>query len=106
MPLATGSDDPENGLFFDFAEDSRSDPQRFPESFVHTGFLGGVITINVLEADDPAREAMRVQMGERYRTMLGHLRHESGHYYWSLFNPDAADLDQFGRGVFEGVPLI
>jgi hypothetical protein len=95
LPLTNGSDDPENGLLFDFVEDSRSAPDRFPESFVHTGFLGGVITVNVLEADDPAREAMRVEMGERYRTVLGHLRHESGHYYWSLFRADNSDIGQF-----------
>jgi len=36
----------------------------------------------VAEADDPFREKMRVQMGEAYRTLLGHFRHEVGHHYW------------------------
>ena len=92
LPLANGFVDPGDGLLLDFIEDRRTDPACFPESFAHTGFLGGVITINVLEADDAAREAMRVEMGESYRTMLGHLRHESGHYYWSLFNAGPDDL--------------
>ena len=94
LPLTNGDDDPENGLLLDFIEDSRSDPERFPEAFVHTGYLGGVITINAVEADDPSREAIRVEMGESYRTLLGHLRHESGHYYWSLFDPSPEEKDE------------
>jgi hypothetical protein len=42
----------------------------------------GQLTMNVVEADDAHREAMRKQLNEPYRTMLGHLRHEVGHYYW------------------------
>ena len=95
LPLANGFDDPENGLLLDFVEDRRSDPDRFPETFVQTGFHGGVITINTLEADDDARERVRVQMNESYRTLLGHLRHESGHYFWSLLDPDETLLEEF-----------
>ena len=95
LPLANGFDDTENGLLLDFIEDQRSDPHRFPETFVQTGFHGGVITINTLEADDDARESMRVQMNEHYRTLLGHLRHESGHYFWSILDPDAETLARF-----------
>lgn len=99
LPLSNGFDDAEDGLLFDFVEDQRSDPLRLPEAFVQTGFHGGVITINTLEADDEARESVRVQMNESYRTLLGHLRHESGHYYWSVLDPDAALLEEF-RKVF------
>ena len=49
---------------------------------VLTGHANGVITINVAEADDAERERRRLQMHEPYRTLLGHFRHESGHYYW------------------------
>jgi hypothetical protein len=42
----------------------------------------GRLTMNVVEADDTHREAMRKRLNEPYRTMLGHLRHEVGHYYW------------------------
>ncbi len=51
---------------------------------VTTGHAGGTITIDVQEADDAERERMRVELGEDYRTLLGHFRHESGHYYWEL----------------------
>lgn len=95
LPLVSGHKDPDNGLLLDFVEDSRTDPYRYPEAFLHTGFLGGVVTINVLEADDVAREAVKAEMNESYRTVLGHLRHESGHYYWSLFAPDDDDVRRF-----------
>ena len=47
---------------------------------VFTGHDAGTITLNVAEADDDAREATRVQLGEPVRTLLGHLRHEVAHY--------------------------
>lgn len=99
LPLTSGFSNPNDGLLFDFVEDQRSDPDRFPEAFVQTGFHGGIITINTLEADDDARESVRVQLRESYRTLLGHLRHESGHYYWSILDPDESLLADF-RGVF------
>jgi hypothetical protein len=49
---------------------------------VLTGHASGVITINLSEADPSHREAVRESLGERYRTLLGHFRHESGHYYF------------------------
>jgi hypothetical protein len=49
---------------------------------VKTGHVDGIITINVAEADDAEREKRRLAMNEPYRTVLGHLRHESGHFYW------------------------
>jgi hypothetical protein len=45
---------------------------------------GRVVTIDLAEGDDAHREALRVQLAEPYRTMLGHLRHETGHYYWTV----------------------
>ncbi len=88
LPLENGWDSPQRGLLLDFVEDERSDA-TYAETFVTTGYQGGVITINVLEADDAAREAQRLQMNETYRTVLGHLRHESGHYYWQWLATDA-----------------
>ncbi|WP_375171522.1 putative zinc-binding metallopeptidase [Marinobacter sp.] len=68
------------GLAFDFLADQ---PARFDErSRVLTGHAQGVITLNIAEADPVERERMRGQMVEPYRTVLGHFRHESGHYYW------------------------
>jgi hypothetical protein len=49
-----------------------------------TGHADGLITLNLLEADAVEREKMRVEMNERYRTLLGHFRHEIGHYYWEV----------------------
>ena len=94
LPLINGWADPERGLLLDFIEDSRS-TDAYPETFVTTGYLGGVITINVLEADDAARAAARDELKESYRTVLGHMRHESGHYYWSLMNLGAPLLTEF-----------
>jgi hypothetical protein len=80
LPLQSGHSAP-GGLLFDFLEDGRSDPARLGGLVVNTGHLDGVITVNVLEADDAAREAQRAALGENYRTLLGHMRHEMGHYY-------------------------
>jgi hypothetical protein len=69
------SADPEHGLAFEFLEDT-------PERKVMTGHASGVITLNIAEADPAHREKTREQMHEPYRTLLGHFRHESGHYYF------------------------
>jgi hypothetical protein len=69
-------EDPEHGLAFDFL---RALPGGPP---VVTGHHEGVITIDVEEADDARREHLRQQMGEPYRTLIGHFRHEIGHYLW------------------------
>ncbi|MEM1111623.1 MAG: putative zinc-binding metallopeptidase [Pseudomonadota bacterium] len=98
MPLVDGWRDPENGLLLDFIEDGRTSDE-FAETFVSTGYLGGIITINVLEADSVARVAAREQLGERYRTVLGHLRHESGHFFWHRLNP-GPDLKESFRELF------
>lgn len=68
------------GLGFDFLADQP--PHQRPEHPVMTGHDQGLITINIAEADAVAREAKRNQMAESYRTVLGHFRHESGHYFW------------------------
>ncbi len=62
---------------------------------VMTGHDNGVITISLAEADDAVRERTRAAMGERYRTLLGHFRHEIGHYYWDKLVRDGGMLDSF-----------
>ena len=69
-------EDPQHGLAFDLLQAAPGAPP------VHTGHADGVITIDVQEADDARREARRTALAEPYRTLLGHLRHETGHYYW------------------------
>ncbi len=64
------------GLAFDLLSSS--------DGTVTTGHNDGLVTIDLAEGDDPHREAMRVEMGEPYRTLLGHLRHEVGHYYFQV----------------------
>jgi hypothetical protein len=84
----------EAGLAFDFLADPIG-PGPGGERIL-TGHDNGLITLNVAEADSPQRERMRVEMGEHYRTLLGHFRHELGHYYWDLLiRDDPAWLDAF-----------
>jgi putative zinc-binding metallo-peptidase len=66
---------------------------------VLTGHENGLITINLAEADDSERERRRHQMGEPYRTLLGHFRHEIAHYYWSRLVANSPLLEQF-RQIF------
>lgn len=70
-------------LTFDFVNDAL------------TGHLDGVITIAVGEADAVERERQRKAMAETYRSLLGHLRHESGHYYWMLLVEGTDRIDEF-----------
>ncbi len=62
---------------------------------VMTGHDEGLITINIAEADDAIREANRQAMGEPYRTLLGHFRHEVGHYYWDRLVDRPGVIDKF-----------
>jgi len=78
---------------FRFLEDHRRNPDVF-EQFVTTGHHGGIITINIAEADDAARHEVREQMHERYRTVLGHLRHESAHFYFNLLLANPGQLSE------------
>ena len=66
---------------------------------VMTGHADGLITLDLAEAGDAHRERMREEMGEPYRTVLGHLRHEVGHYYWPVLSPDAATQER-ARALF------
>jgi hypothetical protein len=71
-------------VHFSFMEDGPD-----PNSKVLTGHNDRNITINLAEADDPFREKLRQQLGEGYRTLLGHFRHEIGHYYWDRLIADS-----------------
>lgn len=94
LPVRNRVEDPLNGLAFAFIEDRRSNP-LVEEEHVATGHSGGLITVNLAEADDVQREFRRIEMGESYRTLLGHLRHESGHYYFELLLRGNARLTEF-----------
>jgi len=60
-----------------------------------TGHAGGVITVNAVEADTPARKRIRHTLNEPYRTLLGHFRHEIAHYYWHRLVEQGPELEQF-----------
>ena len=75
------------GLAFDFLSENNRE-------HVKTGHADGVVTIILSEADSVHREQLRKQMDEAYRTLLGHFRHEIGHYYWPLLF-DNKSLNQF-----------
>ena len=64
-----------------------------------TGHDHGKITIALIEANDAEREKRRVAMGEPYRTLLGHFRHEVGHHYWDVLVRDGGKLE-LCRAVF------
>ncbi|MBS0454204.1 MAG: putative zinc-binding metallopeptidase [Proteobacteria bacterium] len=83
------AEDPEHGLMFDFL---RSPPEG---PAVMTGHANGLITMNVEEADDAKREKIKHDLHEPYRTLLGHFRHEVGHYYWDLLVRDSKWLGPF-----------
>lgn len=83
LPITSQAADPQSGLAFDFlAEEQITFGTTKP---VRTGHKDGVITIALAEADDAQREHIRQSLGEPYRTLLGHFRHEIAHYYWMLF---------------------
>lgn len=82
---------PLDGLAFDLLS-SRSSP-------VTTGHADGLITLDLAEEDDAHRERMRAQMGEPYRTLLGHFRHEVGHFYWSVLVHDDGTRER-ARALF------
>jgi hypothetical protein len=93
LPLADRSEDPAHGLAFDFLAETPAQPH------VLTGHDEGLITIALKEGDHAERERMREQMGEVYRTPLGHFRHEIGHHYWDLLVRGTQFLEPF-RTVF------
>ncbi len=86
LPLDDGTNPP-NRLTFDFARNTT------------TGHLDGVISVDIMETDSVERERMRQHFDEPYRTLLGHLRHESGHFYWSMLVANANNMASF-RDLF------
>lgn len=91
LPVVGKREDPDDGLAFDLLSSVAEQ--------VTIGHAGGVITIDLAESDASHRERLRAQLDEPYRTMLGHFRHESGHYYqWQLVRGE--DLTGRARELF------
>ncbi len=97
LPLVSKQEDPERGLAFAFL--AGPDPEFRETNAAMTGHAQGLITLNIAEADDAVRERTRQEMSEVYRTLLGHFRHESGHYYWERLLRAAEQIDSF-RALF------
>jgi hypothetical protein len=90
LPVVGRDADPGHGLAFDLLSSAGQ--------HVSTGHANGVITLDLAEGDDVHRERLRVEMDEPYRTLLGHFRHEIGHYYFfRLVDGSPERLAEFRR---------
>lgn len=89
LPVVSKLEDPAGGLAFEFLGDAPGGQT------VLTGHDDGLVTLNIAEADDAQREKRRLALGEPYRTLLGHFRHEIGHYYWDRLILPGARLEDF-----------
>jgi len=92
LPVEPRAESP-GGLAFAFKQDQPG------EEKVMIGHDEGLITINIAEADSPFREKTRLELGETYRTLLGHFRHEIGHYYWDRLIAHSSFEERF-RSLF------
>jgi hypothetical protein len=93
LPLKSKAEDLVNGLQFDFLADTS------PEERVMTGHDNGIITLNINEANEVERTKNQLNLKENYRTLLGHMRHEIGHFYWDRLIMNSTYLTPF-RALF------
>ena len=91
LPIEARTGGKDRGLAFAFKQDLPGTSKVF---IAHDH---GLITINVAEAIAPERERARLALGESYRTVLGHFRHEIGHYYWDRLVAGSPALEPFRR---------
>jgi len=83
-----------HGPVYHLLEDIEGQPR------VMTGHDNGTITLNVAEADDEERARRRVSLNEPYRTLIGHFRHECGHFFWDLLIRDSPSRLERFRELF------
>ena len=93
LPLDERNDDGSERLAFDFL----ASLERAGGPRVMTGHDNGLITLALEEADDAEREKRRTLMHEPYRTLLGHFRHEVGHYFWDVLVRDGGRIEECRR---------
>jgi hypothetical protein len=91
LPVSVKKDNEAEGIVFDFMADISL------EERVVTGHNNGTITLNIEEADETQRVRHKADLGEKYRTLLGHFRHEIGHYYWEVLVKDRPLVKKFRR---------
>jgi hypothetical protein len=109
LPYGRASDGFSPPLAFDFKADVLPATHLWramgPAERVYTGHAHGKITLNIREADDVVREKLRVDFGEAHRTLIGHFRHEIGHYYWDLLVSGRCEVDfQCAFGDYQNPP--
>lgn len=92
LPIVGRDEDPDYGLAFDLLSSGQEK--------VFTGHQNGVITLDLAEGDDVHREQLRKEMDEPYRTLLGHFRHEVGHYYYYRLVSASPEYDSRFRELF------
>ncbi len=88
LPIEGDAAGDQKPLRFRFLKESENMP-------VKTGHQDGIITLNIAEADDDEREHRRLAFHEPYRTLVGHFRHESGHFYWDRLIANSQHLKHF-----------
>ncbi|MFP5486675.1 MAG: putative zinc-binding metallopeptidase, partial [Acidimicrobiia bacterium] len=89
LPIEIVSEARPQGLVFDLV--------FLPGEGGITGHLDGVVTLDLAETDDLHRDRLRHRLGEPFRTVIGHLRHEIGHFYWDRLVGQSDDLKHFRR---------
>jgi len=89
LPISPKTDSNSGGIAFDYLADVSR------ENRVMTGHENGAITLNIEEADEAERVRNKLDLGEKYRTLLGHFRHEIGHYYWDVLIQSSNQLESF-----------
>jgi hypothetical protein len=92
LPIVGWRDQQKGGLAFDLLSSEREP--------VTTGHADGVITLDLDETDPARREQMRARLGEPYRTVVGHFRHEIGHYYQPILMPEGSEQEVRCREIF------
>jgi len=97
LPVGSKKTQGPAGLAFRFLSDVKNSDGTVSKTL--TGHSEGIITLNIAEAEDPYRETVRNEMNEPYRTLLGHFRHEIGHYYWDRLIRDTSFLEPY-RDLF------
>lgn len=89
LPIEVVSESTARGLVFDLV--------YLPGEGGITGHLDGVVTLDLAETDELHRDHLRRRMGEPFRTVIGHLRHEIGHFFWDRLVGQSDDLKRFRR---------
>lgn len=92
LPLESKAEESQRGIAFKFLAPG---PKGKKGAQVLTGHYQGEVTLNIVEADDAKRAAIRQKMNEPYRTLLGHLRHEMAHYYFERVVKETDNYQHF-----------